>query len=231
MIFDIIASVRNGLDPRLAIVEMLLLIPVLLISLTVHEYSHGRAALAIGDKTALMAGRLTLNPLRHLDPVGTLMLLLVGFGYAKPVPINPRNFDKVSYKKGLVIVSLAGPLSNFLLALIGVLGMHIVFAIAASMRVFNVYIELTYTFFSYFAALNVGLGVFNLIPIPPLDGSRILTIFLPAKAQMWFFRYERYIQIIIFILIWRGVLDTPLYFLRSIILTGMDKLVSLIPFL
>lgn len=218
-------------NPRIAIVSMLLLIPTLLISLTVHEYAHGRVALAIGDKTALMAGRLSLNPLHHLDPVGSLMLLLFGFGYARPVPINPRNFDRVSYKTGIMLVSLAGPVSNFILALLGILGLHVLDTVAFYISINEITYLVTGYFFLYFALMNIGLGVFNLIPLPPLDGSRILTIFLPAKAQMWFYRYERYIQLAIFALIFLGYLDTPLLFLREQIFNGMNKLISLIPFL
>ncbi len=228
----LISALRNFQDnPTMTIVSILLMIPTLLISLTVHEYSHGRMALALGDKTALMAGRLTLNPIKHIDPIGALMLLLFGFGYAKPVPINTRNFDRVSYKKSLVLVSIAGPLSNFVLALFGVLGMHIVMAIIIKTENFSLPLQLTYSFFDYFAIMNIGLGVFNLIPIPPLDGSRILTVFLPSKVQMWFYKYEQIIQIIIFLLLWRGIFDGPLYFLRNAIFTGMSNLVSLIPFL
>lgn len=218
-------------NPTLTIIGILLMIPSLLIALTVHEYSHGRIALALGDKTALMAGRLTLNPIRHFDLIGSLMLLVFGFGYAKPVPINPRNFDKVKYKTGIILVSLAGPLSNLILTFIGVLGHHVTRTLAyhlgGSMTVYSV----VAMFFEYFAIINTGLLIFNLIPLPPLDGSRILTVFLPVKAQMWFFKYERYIQLAIFALLWFGVLDTPLLALRSWILGGMDKIVSLIPFL
>ena len=218
-------------DPVYTIINILLLIPTILISLTFHEYAHGRMALALGDKTALMAGRLTLNPIRHLDPIGALMLLLFGFGYAKPVPINPRNFDRVKYKTGMILVSIAGPLTNFILAFIGVLCIHISTTIAYYLGSSEIVYIVIYIFFLNFSSINIGLGIFNLIPLPPLDGSRILTVFLPAKAQMWFFRYERYIQLAIFALIWFGVLDTPLYFLRSLIFQGFDKLISLIPFL
>ncbi len=221
-----------SINPTMTIIEILLLVPTILIALTVHEYSHGRMALALGDKTALMSGRLSLNPIHHLDPVGALMLLLFGFGYAKPVPVNPRNFTRVGYKAGMALVSLVGPLSNFLLAFIGVLGYHITATIAVNLGVYSSNVAyITHSFFEVFALLNVGLGVFNLIPLPPLDGSKIFLIFLPAKIQVWCYRYEQYIQIAIFALIWFGMLDTPLYFLRSAIISAFDYIVSLIPFI
>ncbi len=218
-------------DPIYAIISILLMIPTLLISLTFHEYAHGRMALALGDKTALMAGRLTLNPIKHLHPIGSLMLLLFGFGYARPVPINPRNFDRVKYKTGIVLVSIAGPLTNFILAFIGVLLVHISDTVFYHLGNPGTLYLVIYLFLMNFSIMNIGLGIFNLIPLPPLDGSRILTVFLPAKAQMWLYRNEQYIQLAIFALIWFGVLDTPLYILRDIIFSGMDKLISLIPFL
>lgn len=231
-------------NPRLAIVTILLMIPTLLIALTVHEYSHGRMALALGDKTALMYGRLSLNPLHHLDPVGALMLLLFGFGFAKPVPVNMRNVTKVNYKLGTILIAIAGPLSNFLLALLGVLGLLVVETISvnsvgATVSAIVAYnlpmgsnlMTVCYYFFLYFSLMNIGLGVFNLIPIPPLDGSRILTVFLPAKAQLWFHRYENIIQLVIFALLFTNILDGFLYTIRSAIFNGMIDLISLLPFI
>ena len=222
---------RSGQPLAVSIIEAVLLVLIMLISLTVHEYSHGRMALALGDKTALMAGRLSLNPIRHLDVIGTLMILIVGFGYAKPVPVNPRNFTKVGYKGGMILVSLAGPLSNFLLALLGMLGLHITLTVWTNSGSDAIAYTLTYLFFLYFTLLNIGLGVFNLIPLPPLDGSRILTVFLPARAQLWFYRYERFIQIGLFALIWLGLIDRPLLAARTLIYNALEWLVTRLPFL
>lgn len=218
-------------DPRMAIISILLIIPSLLIALTVHEYCHGRMALALGDKTALQYGRLSLNPIHHIDPIGALMLLLFGFGFAKPVPVNMRNVTRVNYKLGTILISLAGPFSNFVLALLGVFGYMLTFTIALNTGNFSDLIIICIQFFQYFAYMNIGLGIFNLIPIPPLDGSRVLTIFLPAKAQIWFHKYEQIIQLIIFVLLFSNVLDGLLYTSREWIFTAFCKLISMLPFI
>ena len=231
-------------NPRMAIISILLMVPSLLIALTVHEYAHGRMALALGDKTALMYGRLSLNPLRHLDPIGALMLLLFGFGFAKPVPVNMRNVSKVGYKTGTVLISLAGPVSNLILAFIGVFGLLLTDMVTRNLYQIPISAIMYYglplgsnlaiiifSFFQYFSLLNIGLAVFNLIPIPPLDGSRILTVFLPGKAQMWFHRYENIIQLVIFAMLWLNVFNGLLIGARSFIFNGMVDILSLLPFL
>ena len=218
-----------------AVISLLLFIPTLLISLTVHEYCHGYAAYKCGDNTAEWNGRLTLNPLQHLDPIGTIMMLIFGFGYAKPVPINPRNFK--NYRWGLIIVALAGPLSNVLLALIGLLLNYGVFQILAlqsrdvliSAVSSNLY-GMWSVFIYMFITANASLAVFNLLPIPPLDGSRIISSFLPAKLAYYYNKYESYIMLIVLALLYFKILDGVIFYLRDGLMSGLTWLVELIPF-
>lgn len=166
-----------------------------LIALTAHEYCHGYAAYRLGDPTAKSLGRLTLNPLRHLDPIGALCMIFFHFGWAKPVPINPRYFKNP--KKGFAIVAIAGPAVNFILAFLSA-GMYLLtFALLKDVAFesefwFNV-AKNGLLFLWIFHSLNLGFAIFNLIPIPPLDGSRLLSLVLPPKQYFGLMRYERYI--------------------------------------
>ena len=166
-----------------------------LVTLTIHEFCHGYTAYKLGDDTAKSMGRLTLNPIKHLDPIGAICMVLFHFGWAKPVPIDPRNFKNP--KKGFAIVALAGPLSNLIFAFVfAFLYLFLNFAFTSanftSGFLFNVAYN-TLLFVYIFHVVNVGIAIFNLIPIPPLDGSRLLNVVLPQKMYFRIMRYERQI--------------------------------------
>ncbi len=192
---------------------LLLSAPGVLIAITFHEFAHGYAAYKLGDDTAKNQGRLSLNPLAHLDPVGTLMLLVAGFGWGKPVEVNPRNYTrKISMEKGEAIVSIAGPLMNFVLAIIFTLIYCAIYKFANISFISSTAGSVIMILISSTISINIGLGVFNLIPLPPLDGSKIIMPLLPYKAKEFFVNNEQ-IFYIIFILIWitglAGTIITP----------------------
>ena len=176
------------------ILYLLISVLALLPALTLHEWAHGYAAYKLGDSTAKEDGRLSLNPLDHIDPMGSLMMLLVGFGWAKPVPVNTRYFRKP--KRDMAIVSIAGPLMNFAAAFISCLLYALAVYISIYFEVSGVAMEVIITVFLYSAMLNIGLGTFNLIPLPPLDGSNVLMCLLPPRLAMKYSQiryYTRYI--------------------------------------
>jgi len=175
--------------------SLLLSLPGILIAISFHEMAHAYAADAMGDPTPKDAGRLTVNPLKHIDPLGFISMLLFRFGWAKPVPVNPNNFkDK---KKGMIAVALSGVLTNLLLAFLGM---------AAYLAVIPLNNETLMIILQYIYIYNIVFAVFNIIPIPPLDGSQILVLFLPPKALMFYYRYQRYGMIAIFVLALTGLL-------------------------
>lgn len=223
MIRDLLSG---NFDLMSFITRMLYFIPVVLITLTVHEYAHGYVANRLGDPTAKMMGRLTLNPVKHIDPIGFIMMVFVGFGWAKPVMINARNFKNP--KKGMAFSAAAGPISNLMMAVLGVLIYEILRRIFVNAQIFNSFAASALTFFSYFAMLNVWFAVFNLLPVPPLDGSRIVTYFLPPKLGYYYNYVERYGFMVLIILLWTGILSGPLEFIAGWILNGIDFLISLI---
>ena len=205
--------------------EYIFRLPIVLMAITFHEYAHGLAALKMGDTTAKNQGRLSLNPLAHIDPVGAICMFLFRFGWAKPVPINPYNFR--SRKKGTILVSLAGPLSNLALALLGAVfyGLLIRFAKGSLSSIF---VSALSGIFVQMIILNVYFAVFNLVPIPPLDGSKILGTILPWKYQCKIMQYERYAFPVLLILTATGVLGSMLGFFTSPILNSLDMIVSFI---
>ncbi len=193
-------SILSGGDIREIIISLLLTIPVILISLSTHEAAHGFIAHKMGDSTAYNFGRVTLNPLKHIDPMGSLCMLVFGYGWAKPVPINARNFKNP--KRGMAFTAIAGPISNIILGIIGaaLYAVTLFFSsyflpdLMGNELLFNV-IRVFLIFFNYLGYMNFVLAVFNLIPIPPFDGSRFFSLFLPQRTYFAMMRYERYIMV------------------------------------
>ena len=206
----ILENIGSYLSNPSALLGLVLSLPGLLIAVTFHEYAHAFVADKLGDDTPRRQGRLTLNPLAHLDPYGTFLMIFAGFGWGKPVEINPINFNrKVSMKGGSALVSIAGPLMNFILAII----CAIIYGIL--LRTSIVYSktgEIIMEIILYTMSMNIGLGVFNLIPLPPLDGSKVLLALLPSRAQDWY-ENNQHILYIIFLFIWitpiAGQIVTP----------------------
>lgn len=215
----LLRMLRYGFSAEL-VVGLLSSLFVVFCTMPIHEFAHALVADRLGDKTARMNGRLTLRPFAHLDLWGCLMILLVGFGYAKPVPVNMRNFKNP--KAGMAAVALAGPVSNLLMAFI-----FLVLYFASNQRDDESFFRLLSVFFYMAAYINVSLAVFNLLPIPPLDGSRIATALIPNKYYYKIMQYERYIMIGLFVLLLTGILTTPLGFLSDAVLNGLSYLAYL----
>ena len=189
-------------------VALLISVAASLLCITIHELCHGLAAWRLGDPTARTQGRLTLNPLRHIDPLGLLLMITAGVGWARPVPVDMRYFRHP--KRDMAITALAGPVSNFLLALAALAGASLAWSVLSMERTAEVYLLL---FLMRTAVLSIGLGIFNLIPVPPLDGSRVLFALLPDRLYYGVMRYERYVMIVMLLAVWLGVFDRPLSYL------------------
>ncbi len=214
----------KGLD---LLIMLAVRLAIVFLILPIHELAHAYAAKKLGDNTAMISGRLTLNPLSHVDPIGAALLILCGFGWAKPVPINPRNFK--NYRRDTAITAAAGPLSNLLCAIIAVFIYSVLYAVVSTFAIpVNVFNVLMYVFLAlqYFTVVNLSLALFNLIPIEPLDGSRILSYFLPPKANAWIYKNSYYIRIGLFILVIAGAFTTPLSWLINKIYTFLLFLFS-----
>ncbi|PID43596.1 MAG: site-2 protease family protein [Proteobacteria bacterium] len=192
---------------NISIPELIIQIPTLLLALTFHEFAHGYVAYRLGDPTAYNQGRLSLNPLRHLDPIGTLVFIVAKFGWAKPVPVNPFYFKNP--RKDMLWVALAGPAANLLLAVISAVLIKIIFIVVTIMPTIQMVNAIVIPFYLMLEAsvwINLILCVFNFLPIPPLDGSRIIFGLLPEKMARIYASYERYGFIIVLLLAFSGTL-------------------------
>lgn len=213
------------------ILDYLIKALVLFTAVPVHECAHAWVAEKMGDDTGRKQGRITLNPFAHLTLWGSLMMILVGFGWGKPVSVDPRNFKNP--KKGMVLTALAGPASNFIMAFLSM----IVYKVLAflSFAKGSSTLDMLATVFVYITLINVSLAVFNFLPIPPLDGSKIFNAILPEKWYFTIMKYENFIFIALIVLVYSGLLDAPLSFLQDkvidimLFLTGwVDKIMSLL---
>lgn len=219
MIFDLI---RDGLSFDL-IINLMVRVFVIFCVLPIHEFAHAFVAHKLGDDTARLKGRMTTNPLAHIDPIGALMIILAGFGYAKAVPVNIRNFKK--RKPYMALTALAGPVSNVIMALIFVfVGLLIQVKVGVSEGSFGYYVVV---FMLTAAQINISLAVFNLLPIPPLDGSRIFSLIIPNKYYYTIMQYERYIIYGVLALVFFGVLDGPISFLSGMLFNLIFNIASL----
>lgn len=198
--------------------QTVVLVAASLLCITFHETCHGLVAYWLGDPTAKNQGRLTLNPIKHVDLMGLVMMAVCRFGWAKPVPIDMRNFKNP--KAGMAITALAGPVSNVLLAYVAVLfySLFFYFYQRSASQVWYVIL----VFFSYLEIISAGLAVFNVFPIPPLDGSKVVFSFLSNQTYYKLMRYEKYGMVLLVILLFTNVLSTPLIFLRDGLLSGLE---------
>lgn len=198
----ILSTIVSYINNPGALFGLLVSIPGVLIAITFHEFAHGFVAYKLGDNTAKDEGRLSLNPFAHLDPIGSLMLLFAGFGWGKPVHVNPINYTrKISMEKGEAIVSAAGPIMNFLLAIVFTLIYFAIYKFAGVAFLSSTVGSIVMLLISNTISVNIGLGVFNLIPLPPLDGSKVIMPFLPYKAKEWFVNNEQIFSIV-FVVLW-----------------------------
>ena len=204
--------------------ELIITVVAVLIAISMHELSHGYVSYKLGDPTPKAEGRLSLNPFAHLDIMGTLCLIFFNFGWAKPVKVNPYYYK--NHKLGMVLVAIAGPIMNFIIAFLSIMGLGIIIKVSNGYLgniSYNIYI-----FLQYLALINIGLGSFNLIPVPPLDGSKVLGAIIPEDKYFSYMKFEKYGYIALMLLLFIGVLDAPPGYVREFIINGMMGLVSFI---
>ncbi len=216
------------------LISMLLSLPIILLSLSVHETAHGYAAYRLGDPTAKSLGRLSLNPIKHLDPMGFVCMLLAGLGWANPVPVNSRYFKKP--RRDIALVGFAGPLSNLLLSVVFLLLLRFVgfgwlatLPLKTQLQANLVYFTVLFLYYGVY--MNVTLAIFNLLPVPPLDGSRIFYVFLPPRLYYKVMQHERTITLVVMALLLLGPLSSLINLLSSLIVKGLFFLVGMQGFL
>ena len=204
-----------GLMDKRTLLVWLLRALVMLVAIPVHEAAHALVSAKLGDTTAKDRGRLTLNPMAHFDLLGALCMIFTGIGWAKPVPTYASRFKNP--KAGMALTAAAGPAANLLVAFVAVLLYKILYYTLPASAAINFLL----LFLEYMASINTMLAVFNLLPVPPFDGSRIVTVFLPRHTYFKLMQYERYIFIAVFLLLFLGFLDGPLYRLNSLVWDGL----------
>lgn len=221
MLFDLF---KAGGAAEIAVIVFSYLV-ILLIALPIHECSHALIAKMLGDDTAEEQGRITLNPFSHIDPMGAIGILVFGIGWAKAVPVNPRRARKVSQKTAMAITAAAGPVSNVVVSLIFMIAEKIIIVASGLNDPTAYYVA---TALDMVLSINLSLAVFNLLPIPPFDGSRIFLAFLPTKYYFSIMRYERFIMIGILVLLYTGILSLPMGILENLLYSGLDIITSFI---
>lgn len=215
---------QDGMTLQKAIMNILAILITIFVVMPIHEWAHGFVAYKFGDNTAKYSGRLTLNPLAHIDPLGAAAMILFRFGWAKPVPVDARNFKNP--KVGMALTALAGPMSNIIAALIAAIGLNSLIYFGRSTIPYDA-LSYIISFMYSFIKINIGLAVFNLLPLPPLDGSKILAAFLPNKFLFKYYQYERYIIFAVFFLLFTNILLIPLILLQNLVLNGIIWLAAL----
>lgn len=201
--------------------KIIYVVPAVLIALSLHEFAHGWASYMLGDPTPKAQGRLSINPFQHLDLIGTLLLFFFGFGWAKPVQVDSRYYENP--KSDMVKVALAGPVMNFVVAFISLFIIGVLEKVGVSMNSLSIYVI---NLLNCIAMIDIGLGVFNLIPVPPLDGSKVLFAILPAKSYFSYMRYEQFGMIALIMFVWLGAFDGFLIGARNNIINGMIDVIS-----